>query len=172
MNVKKILVLLVLAGVAAAGAFASGNREQPTRPDLAPCWRGAELSEETVTVTGQVYFANRIHPELKSGSTEYELLVPRFYAYELDLKEGQTVTVEGYAVEGMPCYGFGDEEEAHLWVTKATIDGKEYDLASAGFRGGPMGPEWGYGMGPRMGGRRSPGWGMMDRNPRDWGRRW
>ena len=171
MNAKKILVVLVLAGVAATGAFASGNREQPARPGVEPGWRGPELSEETVTVTGQLYFTNRIHPELDSGGTEYELLVPRFYAYDLDLKDGQTMTVEGYTVEGAPCYGFEDEEGNYLWVTKATIDGKEYDLAAAGFRGGPMGPGWGsYGMGPRAGGRR--GWGMMDRDPRGWGRRW
>ena len=68
-----------------------------------------ELSEETIIVTGRLYFENLIHPELTSGDVEYELLVPRFYVDELDLEEGQTVTVEGYTVEGMPCCE--DEEE-------------------------------------------------------------
>jgi hypothetical protein len=177
MSAKKIIILLLIAGVAAAGVFASGNREDEpgnVRPDWRRMPRGEapEFSEETITVTGQLYFENRMHPELKSGADEYELLVPRFRAYELDLEDGQTVTVEGYAVEGMPCYGWEDEEhdELHIWVTKAVIDGEEYDL-----EGGPrMDPRWGM-MGSgwgRHGGMMGPG-----RRPfggddsRDWGRR-
>ena len=81
----------------------------------------------------------------------------------MDLEDGQTVTVEGYTVEGMPC--FEDEEEVHIWVTKAIIDGKEYDMEAGGFRGGHMGSRRGMGMmGP---GRRSCG----DGNTRGWGRR-
>ncbi|UCF96990.1 MAG: hypothetical protein JSV89_17705 [Spirochaetaceae bacterium] len=175
MNAKKIVLLLLIAGVAAAGAFASGNKEnEPARPDWrrAPQGEAPEFSEETVTVTGQLYFENRMHPELKSGTKEYELLVPHFYAYELDLQDGQTITVEGYTVEGMPCYEEEDDEEIHIWVTKAVIDGEEYDLERGGFRGGHMDPRWG--MGPGM----APRGGMMGRrpygsgDPRDWGRRW
>jgi len=170
MNAKKIMLLLLIAGVAAAGAFASGSKEEETeavRPDWRrmPRWEGPELSEETVTVTGQLYFENRIHPELKSGSEEYELLVPRFYLYELELEEGQTVTVEGYSVEGMPCCE-EEEEEMHLWVTRAIIDGEEYDLEDDrrwGMKGPGMYPRRGM-MGP---GRRPYG---CD-NDRDWGRR-
>lgn len=171
MNAKKIIILLLIAGVAAAGAFASGNKEdksEAARPDWRRMPRGdaPELSAETITVTGQLYFENRMHPELKSGKDEYELLVPRFYAYELDLEEGQTVTIEGYTVEGMPCCEDEEEEELHIWVTKAVIDGQEYDLKD-GPRWGMMGP----GMGPRGGmmgpGRRPHGWG----DERYWGRR-
>ena len=171
MSAKKIIILLLIAGVAAAGAFASGNKEdeaEAARPDWRrmPRWDGPELSEETITVTGQVYFENQMHPELKSGAEEYELLVPRFYAYELDLEEGQTITVEGYTVEGMLCCHEEEEEELHIWVTKAMIDGEEYDLAD-GPRWGMMGP----GMGPRRGmmgpGRRPYGYD----EERYWGRR-
>jgi hypothetical protein len=168
MNAKRIIILLLIAGVAAAGVFASGNKEDEsdvTRPGWRRMPRGEapDFSEETITVTGELYFENRMHPELKSGSEEYELLVPRFYAYDLDLEDGQTVTVEGYTVEGMPC--FEDEEEVHIWVTKAIIDGKEYDMEAGGFRGGHMGSRRGMGMmGP---GRRSCG----DGNTRGWGRR-
>jgi hypothetical protein len=169
MNAKRIFILLLIAGVAAAGVFASGNKEgksDVTRPDWrwGPRGEAPEFSEETITVTGELYFENRMHPELKSGSEEYELLVPHFYAYELDLKDGQTVTVEGYTVAGMPCYEDEEEEEVHIWVTKAIIDGEEYDLEADGFRGGRMGPRMGM-MGP---GRHSHGRGK----PRDWDRRW
>jgi hypothetical protein len=163
MSAKKIIILLLIAGVAAAGAFASGNKEDQRRT---PRGDAPELSEEAITVTGQVYFENRMHPELKSGSKEYELLVPRFYAYELDVEEGQTITVEGYTAEGMPCYEGEEEDELHILVTKAIIDGQEYQL-DAGPRWGMMGP----GMGPRRGmmgpGRRPYG---FDED-RDWGRR-
>jgi hypothetical protein len=156
MSAKKIMLVLLIAGVAATGAFASGNREgepENARPDWRrmPRWDGPQLSEETVTVTGKLYFENRMHPELESGDEEYELLVPRYYAYELDIQEGQTVTVEGYTVQGMPCCEDEENEELHILVTKAVIDGVEYELED----GSRMGPRWGM-MGPR-GGMMRPG---------------
>ena len=173
MNAKKIMLVLLIAGIAAAGAFASGNKEDKSdaaRPDWRrmPRWDGPELSEETITVTGELYFENRMHPELKSGSEEYELLVPRFYAYELELEEGQTVTVEGYIAEDMPCCDFEDEEheEVHLWVTRAVIDGEEYDLQEDR-RWGMMGPGRGRRGGMMGPGRRPYGYDQ----DRDWGRR-
>jgi hypothetical protein len=175
MNAKRIIILLLIAGVAAAGVFASGNKEdesEAARPDWRRMPRGEapEFSEETITVTGELYFENRMHPELKSGSEEYELLVPQHYAYDLDLKEGQTVTVEGYTVEGMPCCEYEEEEEVHIMVTKAIIDGEEYDLEAGGFGGGHMGfrKGMGHGMGMMGPGRRPYGRG----DSRDWGRRW
>ena len=160
MNVKRMMLLLLIAGIAAAGAFGSGNKEdesEAARPDWRrmPRWDGPELSEETITVTGQLYFRNRMHPELESGDEEYELLVPRFHAYELELEEGQTITVEGYTVQAMPCCE-EEEEELHLWVTRAVIDGEQYDLED--------GPRWGM-MGPGMGPRR----GMMGPGRRPYG---
>ena len=167
MTAKKIMLVLLIAGIAVAGVFASGKGEdepQTARPDWRrmPRWDGPELSEETITVTGQVYFEDRMHPELESGDEEYELLVPRFYVYELDLQEGQTVTVQGYTLEGMPCCEDEEEEELHIWVTKAVIDGVEYELED-GPRWGMMGPRGGM-MGP---GRRPYGY----EKDRDWGRR-
>lgn len=174
MSAKKIMLVLLIAGVAAAGVFASGDKEnkpETARPDWRrmPRWDGPELSEEVITVTGQVYFENRMHPELESGDAEYELIVPRFYVYELDLQEGQTVTVEGYSLEEMPCCEDEEEEELHIWVTKAVIDGVEYELED----GPRMDPRWGMGPGRgHRGGMMGPG-----RRPysyeedRDWGRR-
>lgn len=165
-----VLVVLLLALVGAAGVFASGNKEQPAQPG-APGPRGAygrgaapEFSEEKITVTGQLYFRNLMHPELKSGGKEYELLVPRFYVYDLDLQEGTTVTVEGYEVTGMPYFEQESEDEVHLWVTKAVVNGQEYDLERYGMGGWMGGPRGGM-MGPR--GRGS--WGRGSYGPSCWG---
>jgi hypothetical protein len=168
MNRKMMLALLLAAVVAATGAFASGNKEDKT-PQQGPGFYGPgpggcpgygggwgpgrmgrgygprmpgrgwdqqdwlKFSEEKVTVTGQLYFQRRMHAEVKAEGKTYELMVPRFYLYELDLKEGQNVSVEGYMATG--------EDENYLWVTKAVIDGKEYNLERRG-RGPMMGP-WG-----------------------------
>lgn len=143
-----VLIPVLLGGVAATGAFASGQSEEPSRPygrrgqGPGQEWPAPTFSEDTIKVTGELYFQNRMHPELESGGKDYELLVPRYYVYEADLKEGQTVTVEGYTVTGMPMFEGEDGDEVHLWVTKAIIDGKEYDLERYG-----RGPMWGGGPG-------------------------
>ncbi|TFG61724.1 MAG: hypothetical protein E4H36_09740 [Spirochaetales bacterium] len=141
---KKLVILLVL--LAAAGAvFAAGTVERvPFQPE-----------GEKVTVTGQVYVDNKMHPELVSGKDTYELLVPRMYYYNIDVKEGQSITVEGYKTSGDFC-PWGEEEDAedvHILVSKATIDGKEYTVEPWG------GPRDGYG--PGMMGGRGYGPGMM-----------
>ena len=159
MNRKTMLIALLALAVAAAGAFASGKKEEQNYrrgfygpgPGGGRGWQGRggpggaqgpwadeeyalKFSEDKVTATGPVYFQNRMHAELKADGKDYELMVPRFYLYELELKEGQQVTVEGYVAQG--------DEESYMWVTKAVIDGKEYDLQRRG-RGrgyGMMGP--------------------------------
>jgi len=165
MNRKTMLIVLLALAVAATGAFASGKKEDRT-PQAGPGFygpgpggcpncgggfgpgRGAygsaaedglKFAEEKVTLTGELYFQNRMHAELKAGGKDYELMVPRFYLYDLELKEGQKVSVEGFVAAG--------EEENYLWVTKAVIDGKEFDLER---RGMAMGRGR---MGPRGGGR-------------------
>ncbi len=175
MNRKTILITLLALVVAAAGAFASGKKEEkeygpgfygpgpggcpgygygPGRGMMGRGWQrgaprgmmgpwgdaddyGLKFSEEKTTVSGPVYFNNRIHPEMTASGKDYELMVPRFYLSDLELKDGQQVTVEGYVAQR--------EEQNFLWVTKAVIDGKEYNLE----RGG-RGPGPGFGM---MGGR-------------------
>ena len=178
MLLSLVLIPILLGGVGLS-AFASGQSEDDTQPGRPGPWGGRgwdqrpapTFSEETVTVTGQVYFDNRMHPELKSGAKEYELLVPRYYLYEVDLEDGDTVTVEGYTVTGMPMFEEEDGDEVHLWVAKAVIDGKEYDLERYGYgrgpgRGGRMGMGRApYGYGPPCGpGGYGPDWGR-----RPWG---
>jgi len=172
MNRKILGIALLALMVAAAGAFASGDKETQSDgpgfygPGSGWCpgyangpgrgrglrggasrgpWQDErfelKFGEDKVTVTGPVYFENRMHAELKAGGKDYELMVPRFYLYDAELKEGQQVTVEGYLAQG--------DEENYLWVTKAVFDGKEFEL------------ERGFGRGPRR------AWG-----PGRMGRRW
>ncbi len=145
---KKILAVSLVLGLAlAAASFANGQKEQgfPAAPGQ-PGFTGQKL-----VVTGSVQFQNLIHPTLKSGDKVYELMVPRYLVYQVDVKEGAQVTVEGYQVRDMPPWQLGNDNDIALFVTKATINGKDYDLSQ--FRG-PMGG-YGYGRGPGMMG----GWG-------------
>jgi hypothetical protein len=154
---KRIISLSALLLLAGMMVFASGQREEVERP-YGP--RGSFTKGEKISVSGPVHFEDRHHPEIESGGVEYELLVPRSALLNIDIKEGQTVTVEGYKTEGMCCEERG-ENEVHLWVTKANIDGKEYDLGED-LRGRPG---W-RGHGGMMRGGRGPGF----RNNDDGGR--
>jgi hypothetical protein len=68
-------------------------------------------------------------------------MVPRWAVDDLEVEEGQTVTVEGYVAENTPWGGDG----IYLRVTRAVIDGEEYELEDR--PGGSMG------MGDPRGGR-------------------
>ena len=152
-----VFVFLVLLGVSAA--FGSGQRE-PLERRYGPMGHHHEDFEdqETISVTGPIYFKDRMHPEIESGGKEYELLLPRFYYRDVELEEGQSISVEGYEAEGMWCEDEHDEDEVHLWVTKATIGDEEFDLSRGGY--GPMGgPMHGHMRGGR--GRSRGRGGMM-----------
>jgi hypothetical protein len=148
---KKILIVSAVLGFALASLAFAGGQKEPTVPgQAAPLTSGQKL-----TLTGPVSFQNLIHPTLKSGDKVYELMVPRYLVEQAGLKEGAKVTVEGYQVAE-------DDATIDVFVTKATIDGKDYDISQ--FRGrGPMGD------GPRgnspMGNGRWGG-GMMGNSPR------
>jgi hypothetical protein len=147
---KKILAVSLVLGLAlAAVSFANGQKE----PGAVP---GQAGNGQKLVLTGSVAFQNLIHPTLKSGDKVYDLMVPRYLVYQVDLKEGATVTVEGYQVRGMPPWAQGDDDNIDVWVTKATINGKEYDLSQ--FRG-PMAGGYGYGRGRGMMGGRGGGYG-------------
>ena len=147
---KKILAVSLVLGVAlAAVAFANGQNE-PSPPG------GRPGSGQKLVLTGSLAFQNLIHPTLKAGDKVYELMVPRYLVYRADLKEGAKVTVEGYQVDGMPRWADDKDDNIDVFVTKATIDGKEYDLSQ--YRGRMMGGR-GRGYGPGMMGGRGRGYG-------------
>lgn len=144
-----IAVVMLLTGIGAA--FASGNKDTAEVPyGRGPQWNIA--SNDKVTLTGTVTVSNKLHPELKVGSKLYYLMVPRYYLDDIEVKDGTSVTVEGFVATGVPM--LNEKDEAVL-VTKATIDGKEYDLergyghpmmGRGNFQGGGYGPR-GYNRG-------------------------
>ncbi len=155
-----VSIILMLTGLVAV--FATGQKEEVERPYgrgrggmMGMGMWGAEEGEK-ITVSGPVYFKDKIHPEIESGGKEYELMVPRFALWNLDIEEGQSISVEGYTIEGMYCEEEEGEDEVHLWVTKAKIGDKEYDLESdaQGTWGGRQGTWGGPGRGGRGPGRR------------------
>ncbi len=158
MTKKILLSALALTLVLATAAFAGGQKEPvpgSTAP-AAPAARPPFASGEKLTLTGTLSLTGEWHPVLLSGGKEYELMVPRFLAANLDVKDGEQVSVEGYVVQGMR-RGGQDDDDIDLFVTKATIKGKEYDLSQ--YRGQMMG---GRGAGPR-------GWQPGTRGGRAWG---
>ena len=167
MRIRIVMAALVLL-TAATGLFASGQKEPVEREPYGPT-----LSKEEMTVSGKVYFENRMHPELKTADQEYELLVPRYLAYQIDLEEGEEIAVSGFKALDMACCDEEAGDEVHLWVTKATIRGEEYDLENELGSGRGMG-DWSNGQRGRMmdrdsmGGRGMHGRGNNSRG--DWGR--
>lgn len=150
---KKIIVLL-LAGLVAAGtlsaqAAATGN---------------TTTAAQTATVTkveGKLALVNGLIAIKSGDKTYYVNGLQRLVGFIDGLKEGASVKVEGYA-QALPAA----PEYIHLFVTKLTFNGKDYDLSQA--------PGRGMGRGGMMGGRgfdgdagpTQPGMGMMGRGRR------
>ncbi|MCX7040353.1 MAG: hypothetical protein NT005_14615, partial [Spirochaetes bacterium] len=134
---KKILISTLAMLALAGAAFASGQKE-PAQPSAQAAAQKAApavpSTSEKLSLTGTLSLEGNFHPVLKAGDKEYELLVPRYLTWNLDVKEGEKVSVEGYVVQGMPWRTSGDDGDVDLMVTKATIKGKEYDLSQ--YRGG------------------------------------
>ncbi len=121
---KKITFTLALLLVLSLGSvFASGSQEQEEGP-----WGFRDdYQGELIELTGRVNFPGYGHLELAAGGENYKLMVPFFLLDEVDIQDGETVTVEGYLVPG-PRWSDDDGDEKHLAVTEATVDGETYDL--------------------------------------------
>jgi hypothetical protein len=152
MSLRKTIPVFVLVLAAAAFTLAEGQSESGAQ-------RYGAAGLEQVKVSGKLSLEDRMHPELESGGKTYELMVPWFLTRQIELQEGEQVTVEGYQVPG-PRWESGEGDEIHVRVTKAVIRGKEYDvdrlIGSGMGPGGPMMGSWG-GMMDRWGPGRSRG---------------
>jgi hypothetical protein len=86
---KKILILTGLFLISGLLVFASGNQEAQKR------W----ADEEPATITGQLILQENQWPQLESGGQVYELMYPPFIDLEIDVQDGQQITIEGYVIE-------------------------------------------------------------------------
>jgi hypothetical protein len=174
---KRVLIVLAALTVTAAAVFATGQGEQAT----------SAFQGDKLVLKGTVSFQGMPQPILKSGDKNYLLVVPPYLVYQSGVKEGTQVTVQGWQLTSLPPWAGNDKSLVGVFVTQATVGGKDYDLTrlyaermfgrgarGAGPRGmmGGYGPGYGYGMmgpgyGPEYGMMgRGPGYGMM--GPGDW----
>ncbi|MBN1696877.1 MAG: hypothetical protein JW881_05135 [Spirochaetales bacterium] len=144
MKIKKLFLITILL-VSTGFIFANGQNESnnPRRER----WENLIESKEKITVTGALVIKNRIMPELNTGTAVYLLAVPRFAVLQLEIKDGEQVTVEGVLLKAngeCPMNTLEEGEEIFV-VTRAIVKGKEYDLKEAfggtdfPRRGGPGG---------------------------------
>ncbi len=132
---KTLFIAIALVALAASFGFAKGAQENDVTENAGP-GPGA-FSGELVTVTGDLIFNDNDFPTIKSGDKEYELMYPYMLNYEIEVAEGTEITVEGFLVPG-PRWNDGEDEE-HLMVTKAVIDGKEYIIPHGPMAAGRFG---------------------------------
>ena len=101
-----------------------------------------EFNIESLTLTGIIDLSDVNVPKLTVGENTYELMIPYRLDYDIDIKDGDEITISGFEV---PAYRrAADSELTNLMVTGATFNGTEYDLNM--INDGPMG----YGRGPGM----------------------
>ena len=170
-SMKRILFITLMIAVISTGLlFARGSEEEESM--IYSRWGIAE-DADTISAAGSLRYENRIFPELSSGGNTWKLIYPHYFDFEVEVEEGERITVEGYQVEG-PHPRFSGisgtesiEDDQYLLLSKAVIDGEEYTLedfdaphyAMDGRFGGRRGPS--RGRGPRMGGPGMGGPGMV-----------
>ncbi len=150
---KKLIMVLMALSLATA-AFANGQNEQGP---------GGAFHGDKVTLKGTVSLQSFPQTILKVGDKEYLLMVPPYLVEQSGVKEGAQVTVQGYQMNYLPRYGSSanDKNLTGLFVTQATVGGKDYDLSNYGPGYGPRGYGPGYGMMGGYGQGYGPGYGMM-----------
>lgn len=162
---KEMLAVLMLAGTALL-LSAEGKQDQ----DVQFYGRGSGMmggyrmseegiaartdyleSLETVSITGPLSLVNGELPSIEQNGSVYTIMAPWYDLADLNLKDGMTVTVEGYKMPARPLVW--DDSEIVVMATKAVIDGKEiaveHPMDGAGYMGG-FGGRGGF-NGPRGG---------------------
>jgi hypothetical protein len=136
---KKIVVLVAIAAIAASAVAAQGMR--PGMWNQAPA---TDVAQEMVKVEGRLSLVNG-HPAVTSAGKTYYVRIPgMLYGYLDTLKDGAAVKLEGYAVS-VPLA----DDTFVLQVVKLNVGGKDYDLAELAETRGALGGMGG--MGGRMG---------------------
>lgn len=171
---KRLFILLALSMVIAGAVFATGQAETGPFPG-AP--RTQAYQPEMVSVTGTLSLQEGPRALLKTDKESYLLMYPFYLATDVEVKDGDKVTVEGYL---LPSPRWNNQAELKaIRVTKANIGGKEYDLsrevygnrayAGCPYCGAPAAPQ-AWGRAPAKGFSGGPGRAPMMGNT--WGGPW
>jgi hypothetical protein len=139
---KKIVVLVAIAALAASAVAAQGMR--PGMMNQAPA---TAATQEVVKVDGRLSLVNGHPAVVAAGKTYYVRLPGMLYGYLDALKDGAAVKLEGYATP-VPLA----ENTFVLQTTKLNVGGKDYDLGQMAETRGALG-----GMSGRMGSAGKPG---------------
>lgn len=93
---------------------------------------------EYVELTGKIQFQFGPHSILVADGKDYELMVPGRMLSGVEITNGQTISVKGYAAEGHR--PGGTEDSLYVKVTELEVNGKTYVFPAAncgpGSRGG------------------------------------
>lgn len=127
---KKITFSVVLITMVSLALFAEGNQEEtPWEPGPWYMERGytnPEFEIKKLTLTGKIDLSDINVPKLTVGENTYELMVPYRLDYDIDIKEGDEITINGFEV---PAYRrASNSETVNIMVTGVLFNGTEYDL--------------------------------------------
>jgi len=164
---KKTMIMLAVALIAAAGVYAEGRQEDPLAS-----------SRNKVALTGTLQFADGL-PVINADGKTYNLFAPRLMRQAYTLKPGTALSVEGYVVQPPPrMQKDGTPSPASkrdsVLVRKVTIDGKTFETTGRGEgRGqGRMDSQRGFHRdGPRCFGE-GPRHGFGDKGAQGYGKDW
>lgn len=116
---KTIITLLILLTLIFTNVFILFSQENIPKQD----------NQSRTILEGKIIIENRILPELITPKESLKLMIPPFVIEELDIKDNDTVKVEGYKKEDyMKNRFFRTKKETIFFVTKIVAKGKEIDL--------------------------------------------
>jgi hypothetical protein len=145
---KRIITISALLVVLSAGLVAA----QPFG-GVGPCgggaWAtGAEEAPELQTLEGRLQLEQESRPVLLVDGEQYTLMIPPVIAQELSVRDGQTITVEGYVASVAGRDLLGDDQYVRVQAVEA---GGTRVVMPEGF--GPMSGARAGRPGPQMGRR-------------------
>jgi hypothetical protein len=143
---KNITIAFILLLVLSGSIYAKGQDDDRYYPRQGGPDYGWNYDEqESVDLVGNLELINGNPPYLVSGADKYLLMVPYHLLYDLDIQDGEEISVTGYETAGH-MWQWDDSEKA-LFVTSAEIKGEEYNLS--GYGGYMRGGRGGFGRGGR-----------------------
>jgi len=85
-----------------------------------------DLNVEELSITGIIDLTDVNVPKLTSGEQSYELMIPYRLDYDIDITNGDEITISGFEV---PAFRRStDSDLPNLMVTSADFNGKKYNL--------------------------------------------